>query len=86
MWGSCSIYVFENINTFLEINMITDIKRRPCGSKIKENEMWVEEIDSICHVKSADVVEEKRNKLDRRAAHERKRRVIDAWRGAMIIS
>lgn len=62
------------------------MNRRPCGSKISEKEIWVEETEIICHVKSRDVGVEKRNKLDSKVTQERKSRAIDACRGAMIIS
>lgn len=63
-----------------------DINKRPCGSRIKEREMWVEEIDIMCQDKRMDKEDEKRNNLEGKAKEERRSSIIDARKGAMVIS
>lgn len=48
--------------------------------------MWVEEIDIMCQDKRMDKEDEKRNNLEGRAKEERRSIIIDARKGAMVIS
>jgi hypothetical protein len=83
---SSFIYDLENIRTFPEINIITDINSRPWGSRIIEKDRWEEEIEIICHDRRIEVEEEKRKSLEGKVRRDRESIIIDARKGAMVIS
>jgi len=66
------------------MNIITDMNKSPWGSVINEREIWVEEIERMCHDRRIEVEDEKRYSLEGSNKEEKRNISIDARKGAMV--